>query len=166
MNAKALLSLVVAALTLAATPARAQGFAGLGADVGGFAQVVPGRAIVFPADHGPHPEFRVEWWYVTANLSDANGASYGVQWTLFRQAVRPAAPTKAGRHSSSGWDMPRSRAPRHTGSPKSLRAVAWGRPVPKPQPLTRGSTTETLRSISQDFAPLELTARQKTFPMP
>jgi predicted secreted hydrolase len=58
----------------------------------GFAAVVPGRTFAFPADHGPHPEFRIEWWYVTANLSDANGNAYGAQWTLFRQAIAPGGP--------------------------------------------------------------------------
>ena len=66
-----------------------KGFAGLGADASGYAQVLPGKPLTFPADHGPHPEFRVEWWYLTANLTDADGASYGVQWTLFRQANKP-----------------------------------------------------------------------------
>ncbi|MGQ0680881.1 lipocalin-like domain-containing protein [Bradyrhizobium sp.] len=75
-------------LALAAT-ARAQGFAGLEEKADGFALVVPGRAFSFPADHGPHPEFRIEWWYVTANLRDAAGTAYGAQWTLFRQALRP-----------------------------------------------------------------------------
>jgi predicted secreted hydrolase len=70
-------------------PSWAQGFAGLGRDVAGFAPVVPGRPLSFPADHGPHPDFRIEWWYVTANLRDAAGAAYGVQWTLFRQAMAP-----------------------------------------------------------------------------
>jgi predicted secreted hydrolase len=72
-------------------PARAQGFAGLGTKGGGFAQVVPGKTFSFPADHGPHPDYRVEWWYVTANLADATGAAYGAQWTLFRQAMQPGA---------------------------------------------------------------------------
>jgi predicted secreted hydrolase len=71
---------------------RAQGFAGLGESAEGFAAVTPGRQFVFPADHGPHPEFRIEWWYVTANLSDATGAAYGAQWTLFRQAMKPGGP--------------------------------------------------------------------------
>ena len=53
--------------------------------------VVPGKTFSFPADHGPHPEFRIEWWYVTANLVDGNGAAYGAQWTLFRQAIAPGA---------------------------------------------------------------------------
>ena len=49
----------------------AQGFAGLGETADGFAPVVPGRTFAFPADHGPHPAFRIEWWYVTANLADS-----------------------------------------------------------------------------------------------
>lgn len=69
--------------------ARAQGFAGLDEKADGFARVTPGRAFSFPADHGPHPEFRIEWWYVTANLRDASGNAYGAQWTLFRQALQP-----------------------------------------------------------------------------
>lgn len=75
--------------------ASAQGFAGLSESADGFAKVVPGRPFTFPADHGPHPDFRIEWWYVTANLSDANGQAYGLQWTLFRQAARPG-PQGAG----------------------------------------------------------------------
>jgi predicted secreted hydrolase len=71
--------------------AHAQGFAGLGITGTGFAPVLPGKKLVFPADHGPHPDFRIEWWYVTANLSDANGMAYGAQWTLFRQAISPGA---------------------------------------------------------------------------
>src|SRR6478736_9665525 len=70
----------------------AQGFAGLGESAQGFAPVVPGKTFAFPADHGPHPQFRIEWWYVTANLRDSTGAAYGAQWTLFRQATRPGVP--------------------------------------------------------------------------
>lgn len=69
--------------------AKAQGFAGLGRDAAGFASVTPGRALAFPQDHGAHPGYRIEWWYVTANLKDAQGADYGAQWTLFRQAMTP-----------------------------------------------------------------------------
>ncbi|ANW04865.1 lipocalin-like domain-containing protein [Bradyrhizobium icense] len=72
--------------------ALAQGFAGLGESADGFAPVVPGRTFTFPADHGPHPEFRIEWWYVTANLTDARGTAYGAQWTLFRQAIAAGGP--------------------------------------------------------------------------
>jgi len=73
--------------TLGGGLARAQGFAGLGGESEGFAAVVPGRALAFPRDHGPHPDYRIEWWYLTANLKDASGAQWGAQWTLFRQAM-------------------------------------------------------------------------------
>ena len=76
-------------LALQRRMAKAQGFAGLGMSGQGFAPVVPGKQLVFPRDHGPHPDFRIEWWYVTANLVDAAGVAYGAQWTLFRQAMAP-----------------------------------------------------------------------------
>ena len=79
------------ALALGRRTALAQGFAGLGMSGSGFAPVVPGKTFAFPADHGPHPQFRIEWWYVTANLTDSTGAAYGAQWTLFRQATAPGA---------------------------------------------------------------------------
>ncbi|MFB9266328.1 lipocalin-like domain-containing protein [Bradyrhizobium erythrophlei] len=72
----------------------AQGFAGLGETSDGFAPVTPGKPFAFPADHGPHPEFRIEWWYVSANLADAGGAAYGAQWTLFRQAMKAGGAIK------------------------------------------------------------------------
>jgi len=68
-----------------------EGFAGLGRESAGFAEVVPGKVFDFPEDHGAHPGFRIEWWYLTANLRDAEGNHYGVQWTLFRNALRPDA---------------------------------------------------------------------------
>ena len=71
--------------------ALAQGFAGLGNDANGYAKLTPGKTFAFPADHGPHPDFRIEWWYVTANLADSGGSAYGAQWTLFRQALAPGA---------------------------------------------------------------------------
>jgi predicted secreted hydrolase len=78
-------------LGLGRKAALAQGFAGLGMSGQGFAPVTPGRIFAFPADHGPHPDYRIEWWYVTANLVDSAGAAYGAQWTLFRQAMAPGA---------------------------------------------------------------------------
>jgi CrtC N-terminal lipocalin domain len=79
------------ALGLTRRPALAQGFAGLDNSAEGFSAVVPGRNFSFPADHGPHPDFRIEWWYVTANLNDTSGKAYGAQWTLFRQALKAGA---------------------------------------------------------------------------
>ena len=54
----------------------------------GFAIPQAGRVFVFPRDHGSHPEFRTEWWYVTGHLDAQNGQRFGFQVTFFRQARR------------------------------------------------------------------------------
>ncbi|MCV6592470.1 MAG: iron ABC transporter permease [Silicimonas sp.] len=86
MNAKTILTTL---FVLCATPLGAQGFAGLGQAAEAYALPDPETRFTFPEDHGAHPEFRIEWWYVTANLTGEDGATYGVQWTLFRNALRP-----------------------------------------------------------------------------
>ncbi len=89
-------------LGLGGARALAQGFAGLGGEAAGFAAVTPGRKFMFPDDFGAHPDFRIEWWYVTANLRDADGVAYGVQWTLFRQAMAPG-PQREGWDNQQVW---------------------------------------------------------------
>ncbi|VVO57073.1 hypothetical protein PS858_00582 [Pseudomonas fluorescens] len=79
-----------------------KGFAGLGGEAAVFTPVVPGRVFNFPADHGPHDGFRIEWWYVTANLKDDQGREFGVQWTLFRSALK-AVPEVAGWGNQVIW---------------------------------------------------------------
>jgi predicted secreted hydrolase len=79
-----------------------KGFAGLGHQASAFTPVVPGRMFSFPADHGPHDGFRIEWWYVTANLKDEQGHEFGAQWTLFRSALK-ATPEVAGWENQTIW---------------------------------------------------------------
>ncbi len=67
----------------------AQGFAGLGTEADGFAVPRPGASFAFPRDHGAHPNYRIEWWYVTANMTAEDGTPMGLQWTLFRSALAP-----------------------------------------------------------------------------
>ena len=93
MNVKAL---ILAALLPA--QALAQGFAGLGTDADGFAVPQPDPEFTFPEDHGPHPDYRIEWWYLTANLEGPDGTAYGLQWTLFRTALSPG--------EAPGWSSP------------------------------------------------------------
>lgn len=54
-----------------------------------FQQVIGPKVFTFPQDHGAHPDFRSEWWYLTANLHDEVGNDYGVQFTLFRLGATP-----------------------------------------------------------------------------
>lgn len=60
--------------------------AGLGALWPVAAQALPQRALVFPRDHGSHPELRTEWWYVTGHVQ-AQGQPWGFQLTFFRSRV-------------------------------------------------------------------------------
>lgn len=58
--------------------------------------VRPGIAFRFPADHGAHPAFRTEWWYVTGMLKTREGRDLGFQITFFRTrpAIDPASPSR------------------------------------------------------------------------
>ena len=49
-----------------------------------YPEVAPGRTFAFPADHGAHPEYRTEWWYVTGIVAGADGKRLGFQVTFFR----------------------------------------------------------------------------------
>ena len=119
--------------------ALAQGFAGLGESADGFAPVVPGRTFAFPADHGPHPEFRIEWWYVTANLTDAAARPMARNGRCFARRSRLVARRKAGPTSKSGWAMPPSPAPIPIASPKRSRAAGSARPASTQSRFTPGS---------------------------
>jgi predicted secreted hydrolase len=50
----------------------------------------PGRALRLPADHASHPEYRIEWWYYTGNLTTTDGRRFGYQLTFFRIGVDPS----------------------------------------------------------------------------
>lgn len=95
-----LAGLVLAVLTVGCGPAppatRTADLALLAESAAGFAQAQPDVPLTFPRDHGAHPDFRIEWWYLTANLVGDDGRAYGAQWTLFRTAVRPPGSPETG----------------------------------------------------------------------
>lgn len=74
-----------------------------GANTEGFLRAAAPREFSFPADHGPHPGFRNEWWYLTGNLQTTEGRRFGYQVTFFNAAMR--APDVAG--TDSAWDSER-----------------------------------------------------------
>ncbi|MDY0163101.1 lipocalin-like domain-containing protein [Desulfobotulus sp.] len=41
----------------------------------------------FPEDHGPHRDFRTEWWYYTGNVRTEAGRDFGYQLTFFRSRL-------------------------------------------------------------------------------
>ena len=76
------MSMLLAALAQAATPT--------------FSDVASDARFVFPRDHGAHPDFRTEWWYVTGWLKTADGDDVGFQVTFFRSrlAIDDANPSR------------------------------------------------------------------------
>lgn len=54
------------------------------ADAPSYPPVAPGRPLSFPRDHGAHPSYRTEWWYVTGWLHSPGGEPLGFQVTFFR----------------------------------------------------------------------------------
>ena len=69
----------------------------------GFAEALEPRRFEFPRDHGPHPDFRQEWWYVTGNLDGADGERFGFELTFFRVALVPASPPTPPEELASAW---------------------------------------------------------------
>ncbi len=49
-----------------------------------YPEVRPDAVLTFPADHGAHPDFRNEWWYITGWLDGEDGRASGFQVTFFR----------------------------------------------------------------------------------
>jgi predicted secreted hydrolase len=66
----------------------------------GFARALARRPLSFPRDHGPHPDFRTEWWYYTGNLTTAAGRHLGFQLTFFRVALTPGSERRASAWAS------------------------------------------------------------------
>ena len=153
-------------------PAGESDFAILALAAEDYQQASRGTELSFPRDHGPHPGYRIEWWYVTANLEDQSGQPYGAQWTLFRtatQAPGTIAPTNAWNsgqvfmaHFALTWPgghrvfQRYARGGDHKGE---SRAGASG------QPFAAWLDDWTLRSTGDGWLPLEVTARQDDMAM-
>ncbi len=56
-----------------------------------YPAVEAGRELLFPQDHGAHPAYRTEWWYITGWVQAGEEPPIGVQVTFFRS--RPSLRT-------------------------------------------------------------------------
>ena len=54
----------------------------------GFTVPRPNPTFNFPRDHGSHPDFKIEWWYLTGHLytAETQPRRFGFQATFFRSA--------------------------------------------------------------------------------
>jgi len=133
-----------------------------GADT--YTQAQPGQALVFPRDHGAHPEYRIEWWYLTANLHDAQGQNYGAQWTLFRLAVQtPGQEDNAHRNQVFMAHMAITTPTGHLSFQRYARggdAIDTSRAGVTAEPFAAWLDDWELRSTGDGWLPLEVGARQ------
>ena len=143
----------------------------------GFARADRVREIAFPRDHGPHPAYRSEWWYLTAVVaSDGTGPAlreFGIQFTLFRQGFegRPGD-VPVAREGPGAW-----RTGQGYMAHVALTDVAAGRHLTaerfsRGHPALAGARADPfrvylddweLRSVGDDFSPLRLTATTAEF---
>ena len=68
-----------------------------------FPNIEKNLVLDFPRDHGKHDKYRIEWWYLTANLEDQDQEPLGAQWTLFRMALNPKKNKEKGWESTQIW---------------------------------------------------------------
>ena len=55
-----------------------------------YAIAKPGYQFEFPRDYGSHPDFKIEWWYITGHLKSEDERRFGYQATFFRLAADSA----------------------------------------------------------------------------
>jgi len=148
---------------------RTSGLAVLAQGEDSFAQAMPGQALEFPRDHGAHPGYRIEWWYLTANLHDAKGQSYGAQWTLFRLALQtPGSETNSHDNQVFMAHMAITTPAGHVSFQRYARggeAIDTSRAGVTAEPFDAWLDDWELRSSDADWLPLEVKARQDEYAM-
>ena len=153
-------------------PSLAVGRALGGGSTEGFARALAPRQFVFPDDHGPHSEFRTEWWYYTGNLRTAEGRHFGFQLTFFRIALAPTMAPRgsawASREAYTAHFALTDTAGRRFRAASRLSRAALGLAGAQAQPfkvwvedwsaagVAGGATPVTLRAAMDDAA-IELT---------
>jgi predicted secreted hydrolase len=96
MHARSLaLGFLIAIVAAAATAE--DGVLPFAGDNAAFERALAPREFEFPRDHGPHPTFAHEWWYLTGHLTAPSGERFGFELTFFRVALArgSAAPAAA-----------------------------------------------------------------------
>ena len=151
-------------------PEQTSDFAVLAQSAEGYASARPGYVLEFPRDHGSHPDYRIEWWYLTANLQDPEGRHYGAQWTLFRIAVQPPDKRQAG----NAWQSSQvymahfaiTTPEGHVAFQRFARGGEHGsmsRSGVREQPFAAWIDDWALSSTGSDWLPMEVQARQDNY---
>jgi predicted secreted hydrolase len=180
MNARVLVLLSVLAACGDRAPERGgpeplavQDVLGGGGDLAGFARATAPPTLQFPRDHGAHPAFRTEWWYVTGNLDTANGRRFGVQLVFFRQALAADVPPRTASLAARDLILAHAAVTDVDGGAfhsdeRLARAAAGlgaihGPDAGSPFRIVCADWTATARDDGDGLLPLDLHAASRTF---
>jgi predicted secreted hydrolase len=127
----------------------------------GFTRATQTARLQFPADHGSHDDFALEWWYLSGNVYTPDGRRFGYQFTLFRIGLRPGAPASDSRWRSNQIYMGHGAITDVAGarhySAQRLSRAALGLAGAESQPLAIWLDAWSLRGDGEPF-PLGLSA--------
>jgi len=122
--------------------------------------VTKGATLTFPKDHGIHAEQGIEWWYLTANLQDDTGETFGVQWTLFRTLIPSNIESKWWDNNLYFAHFAMQYKQTHVAFERFARA---GQAKVTSFPFTAAIDNWQLNSINEDFLPLNLSATHENY---
>lgn len=144
-----------------------------------FARADSIREFVFPADHGPHPAYRSEWWYLTAVVSTAGTGlqsaprEFGIQFTLFRQGLEAGrGETRLPNDGPWAWRTGQGYMAHVALSDIAARRHLAAERFSRGHPELAGARADPFRvhlddwelaSTSDGFSPLRLTAKTADF---
>ncbi len=79
-----------------------------------------GARLVFPADHGAHPDTRTEWWYATGQLRTPAAEVLGFQVTFFRSRAEVPVASQSTRARVGTTDAATPQVPPGRFAPRQL----------------------------------------------
>ena len=133
----------------------------------GYQRAWPGDEPELPADHGPHPDFRSEWWYFTGNLHGPDRRHFGFQLTFFRFAIAPDPVERASAWGTRQLWMAHLALTDTEGqrffSQERLTRGAQGLAGARSQPFRVWLEDWSASSLDESFLPLNLAASEEDF---
>ncbi len=138
-----------------------------GDDHQGYQRAWPGESPDLPADHGPHPDFRSEWWYFTGNLHGPDQRHFGFQMTFFRFAIAPEPVQRASAWGTRQLWMAHLALTDSQGqrffSQERLTRGAQGLAGAQSSPFKVWLEDWSAASLDQTFLPLRVAASTQDF---
>ena len=131
-----------------------------------FTRALGEGAIRFPDDHGPHPDYRTEWWYFTGNLHGADSRHFGFELTFFRFALTAEASERSSAWAADQVYMAHfaltDTAGRRHMAVEQLERAALGLAGARARPFRVWLGAWSAESLTEALFPMHLSARSES----